>query len=33
VGGSTQEAQERIGAEVAKKLIDYSDVGSTSVCS
>jgi D-3-phosphoglycerate dehydrogenase len=29
VGGSTQEAQERIGAEVAKKLIDYSDVGST----
>ena len=29
IGGSTQEAQERIGAEVAKKLIDYSDVGST----
>ena len=29
VGGSTEEAQERIGAEVAKKLVDYSDVGST----
>jgi D-3-phosphoglycerate dehydrogenase len=29
IGGSTAEAQERIGAEVAKKLIDYSDVGST----
>jgi D-3-phosphoglycerate dehydrogenase / 2-oxoglutarate reductase len=29
VGGSTVEAQERIGAEVAKKLVDYSDVGST----
>lgn len=29
VGGSTEEAQERIGAEVARKLIDYSDVGST----
>jgi D-3-phosphoglycerate dehydrogenase len=29
VGGSTEEAQERIGAEVAKKLIDYVDVGST----
>ncbi|MDR3375523.1 MAG: phosphoglycerate dehydrogenase [Ancalomicrobiaceae bacterium] len=29
VGGSTEEAQERIGAEVAKKLIDYSDTGST----
>ncbi len=29
VGGSTQEAQERIGAEVARKLIEYSDVGST----
>src|SRR5271154_6333835 len=28
VGGSTEEAQERIGAEVARKLIDYSDVGS-----
>ncbi|HEY1941290.1 MAG TPA: phosphoglycerate dehydrogenase [Roseiarcus sp.] len=29
VGGSTEEAQERIGVEVARKLIDYSDVGST----
>src|SRR4051812_30755248 len=29
VGGSTEEAQERIGGEVARKLIDYSDVGST----
>lgn len=29
VGGSTEEAQERIGSEVAKKLVDYSDVGST----
>ena len=29
VGGSTVEAQERIGAEVARKLVDYSDVGST----
>lgn len=29
VGGSTEEAQERIGAEVARKLIEYSDVGST----
>jgi D-3-phosphoglycerate dehydrogenase len=29
VGGSTEEAQERIGAEVAKKLIEYSDIGST----
>ncbi len=29
VGGSTQEAQERIGAEVARKLVEYSDVGST----
>jgi D-3-phosphoglycerate dehydrogenase len=29
VGGSTQEAQERIGTEVARKLVDYSDVGST----
>jgi D-3-phosphoglycerate dehydrogenase / 2-oxoglutarate reductase len=29
IGGSTEEAQERIGVEVAKKLIDYSDVGST----
>jgi D-3-phosphoglycerate dehydrogenase len=29
IGGSTEEAQERIGAEVAKKLVEYSDVGST----
>jgi D-3-phosphoglycerate dehydrogenase len=29
VGGSTQEAQERIGAEVARKFVEYSDVGST----
>lgn len=29
IGGSTEEAQENIGAEVARKLIDYSDVGST----
>ncbi len=29
VGGSTEEAQQRIGAEVARKLIEYSDVGST----
>ena len=29
IGGSTEEAQERIGAEVARKMIDYSDVGST----
>ncbi len=29
VGGSTEEAQERIGSEVARKLIDYSDNGST----
>ncbi len=29
VGGSTQEAQQRIGSEVARKFIDYSDVGST----
>lgn len=29
IGGSTEEAQERIGAEVAKKLVDYSDVGAT----
>ena len=29
VGGSTEEAQERIGLEVAKKLVDYSDVGHT----
>ena len=29
VGGSTVEAQERIGREVARKLVDYSDTGST----
>lgn len=29
VGGSTEEAQERIGVEVARKLIEYSDIGST----
>ena len=29
IGGSTEEAQERIGSEVARKLVDYSDVGST----
>jgi D-3-phosphoglycerate dehydrogenase len=29
IGGSTSEAQERIGSEVAHKLIDYSDAGST----
>ena len=29
VGGSTEEAQERIGAEVARKFVDYSDNGST----
>ncbi len=29
IGGSTEEAQERIGAEVARKLVDYSDNGST----
>ena len=29
VGGSTGEAQERIGAEVARKLIDFSDAGNT----
>jgi D-3-phosphoglycerate dehydrogenase len=29
IGGSTEEAQERIGTEVARKLIDYSDSGST----
>ncbi len=29
IGGSTLEAQERIGTEVARKLIEYSDVGST----
>jgi D-3-phosphoglycerate dehydrogenase len=29
VGGSTEEAQERIGLEVARKLVEYSDIGST----
>ena len=29
IGGSTGEAQDRIGQEVAHKLIDYSDSGST----
>jgi D-3-phosphoglycerate dehydrogenase len=29
IGGSTAEAQARIGHEVAQKLIDYSDVGAT----
>ena len=29
IGGSTAEAQERIGSEVARKLADYSDIGST----
>jgi D-3-phosphoglycerate dehydrogenase len=29
IGGSTAEAQARIGREVARKLIDYSDIGST----
>ncbi len=29
IGGSTEEAQERIGAEVSRKLVEYSDVGST----
>lgn len=29
VGGSTEEAQERIGAEVARKLVDFSDIGAT----
>ncbi|GAJ29023.1 phosphoglycerate dehydrogenase [Acidomonas methanolica] len=29
IGGSTMEAQERIGVEVARKLVEYSDVGST----
>lgn len=29
IGGSTLEAQERIGSEVARKLVDYSDTGST----
>jgi len=29
IGGSTEEAQERIGMEVSRKLVEYSDVGST----
>ena len=29
IGGSTAEAQARIGVEVARKLLDYSDVGAT----
>ncbi len=29
IGGSTLEAQENIGAEVARKLVEYSDVGTT----
>ena len=29
IGGSTAEAQARIGHEVGRKLIDYSDIGST----
>jgi D-3-phosphoglycerate dehydrogenase len=29
IGGSTAEAQARIGEEVARKLLDYSDVGTT----
>jgi len=29
VGGSTREAQERIGEEVSRRLVEYSDVGST----
>jgi len=29
IGGSTEEAQERIGTEVARKFVDYADNGST----
>ncbi|WP_457106765.1 phosphoglycerate dehydrogenase [Methylobacterium sp. P5_C11] len=29
IGGSTEEAQDRIGAEVARKLVDYIQTGST----
>ncbi|WP_270938116.1 phosphoglycerate dehydrogenase [Falsiroseomonas oryzae] len=29
IGGSTAEAQDRIGVEVARKLVDYSDTGAT----
>ena len=32
VGGSTVEAQERIGAEVASKLVAYSDIGGDHGC-
>jgi len=30
IGGSTQEAQKNISLEVAEKLVDYSDIGTTS---
>ena len=29
IGGSTEEAQERIGSEVARKLADYAETGAT----
>ncbi|MEL6872208.1 MAG: phosphoglycerate dehydrogenase [Pseudomonadota bacterium] len=29
IGGSTEEAQARIGTEVARKFVEYSDIGST----
>ena len=29
IGGSTEEAQDRIGAEVARKLVEYAQTGST----
>jgi D-3-phosphoglycerate dehydrogenase / 2-oxoglutarate reductase len=29
IGGSTEEAQERIGEEVARKLVDFAQLGST----
>lgn len=29
IGGSTEEAQERIGSEVARKLVDYAETGAT----
>jgi D-3-phosphoglycerate dehydrogenase len=29
IGGSTAEAQDRIGVEVARKLVEYSDTGAT----
>ncbi|MGO8404164.1 phosphoglycerate dehydrogenase, partial [Rhizobium ruizarguesonis] len=28
-GGATEEAQERIGREVSRKLVEYSDIGAT----